>query len=282
MQTNTSSSSGSLLRIIILIVGSVTFLLLFFANKTNLNTKPGPDTAGRTVVESAGIQDQLPPIQDPILAQEIVRAQNAPEEEKAPLLDSLTHTLEGNGRLDQAALLAHELALLAPTVPRKLKAGILSYEASQMPTISNDSLLFRAFSDQAMQNLESVTQEDETNEEALLYLGLTYVESRLQQNAMRGILTIRKVVEINPNNAEASFRLGLFSLQTGQTEKALSRFEKVLEVRPDDHIARLQYAYTLTQLGRNNEAKDALNDVIEKTGEPELIQQAQMLLSQLP
>ncbi|MEL6132638.1 MAG: tetratricopeptide repeat protein [Bacteroidota bacterium] len=282
MQTNTSSSSGSLLRIIILLVGGATFVLLFFANKTNLNTKPGPGTTAVVNENATGVEEQLLPIQDPALAQELVRAEGMEGKEKVTLLDSLTHVLEGNGRFDQAALLANELASLDPTVPRKLKAGILSYEASQIPTIANDSLLFRSFSNQAMTNLESVTQEDETNEEALLYLGLTYVESRLQQNAMRGILTIRKVLEVNPNNAEASFRLGLFSLQTGQIDKALPRFEKVLEIRPDDHIARFQYAITLTQLGRNKEAKDALNDVINKSGEPELVQQAQLFINQLP
>ena len=98
---------------------------------------------------------------------------------------------------------------------------------------------------------------------------------------MRGILTIRKVVEINPENAEAQFRLGVFSLQTGQFEKAVDRFRKVLDIRPDDNVARLQYAYGLSQLGQNKEAIAALNDVINESGNPELIQQAQSLLSQI-
>ena len=203
------------------------------------------------------------------------------DSERVSLLDSLIHSLEGIGRFDYAALLADELTFLETNGTRKLRAGILGYQASQTPTIANDSFLFRSYSDMAMRNLEDVVEEDETNEEALLYLGLSYVQSRLQQNAMRGILTIRKVVEINPENAEAQFRLGVFSLQTGQFEKAVDRFRKVLDIRPDDNVARLQYAYGLSQLGQNKEAIAALNDVINESGNPELIQQAQSLLSQI-
>jgi tetratricopeptide (TPR) repeat protein len=47
---------------------------------------------------------------------------------------------------------------------------------------------------------------------------------------MRGILMLRKIVEEEPDNAEAHWHLGLFSVQSGQLDKALDRFKKVKEL----------------------------------------------------
>lgn len=50
------------------------------------------------------------------------------------------------------------------------------------------------------------------------------------QDPMRGIMMLREVVEEDPNNAEAHWHLGLFSIQSGQYEKALDRFRKVRDL----------------------------------------------------
>jgi tetratricopeptide (TPR) repeat protein len=50
------------------------------------------------------------------------------------------------------------------------------------------------------------------------------------QEPMRGIMMLREILEEDPNNAEAHWHLGLFSVQSGQYDKALERFKKVLEL----------------------------------------------------
>lgn len=50
------------------------------------------------------------------------------------------------------------------------------------------------------------------------------------QDPMRGIMMLREVLEEDPNNTEAHWHLGLFSIQSGQYEKALDRFQKVREL----------------------------------------------------
>ena len=49
------------------------------------------------------------------------------------------------------------------------------------------------------------------------------------EEPMRGIMMLREILEEDPNNAEAHWHLGLFSVQSGQYDKALERFTKVLE-----------------------------------------------------
>ena len=53
------------------------------------------------------------------------------------------------------------------------------------------------------------------------------------QDPMRGIMMLREILEEDPNNVEAHWHLGLFSVQSGQYEKALERFKKVIELEPD-------------------------------------------------
>lgn len=51
---------------------------------------------------------------------------------------------------------------------------------------------------------------------------------------MQGVLKIRSIAEAHPENVKAQFTLGLMSIQTGQFDKAVQRFDRVIELRPDD------------------------------------------------
>ncbi len=48
------------------------------------------------------------------------------------------------------------------------------------------------------------------------------------QNPMEGIMQFREILKEDPENIEVHYRLGLFSLQSGQFDKAVMRFEKVV------------------------------------------------------
>jgi len=50
------------------------------------------------------------------------------------------------------------------------------------------------------------------------------------EDPMRGIMMLREVLQEEPDNVEAHWHLGLFSIQSGQYDKALGRFQKVLEL----------------------------------------------------
>lgn len=50
------------------------------------------------------------------------------------------------------------------------------------------------------------------------------------QEPMRGIMMLREIVQEDPDNVEAHWHLGLFSVQSGQFDKALERFKKVRDL----------------------------------------------------
>ncbi|MEO0895941.1 MAG: tetratricopeptide repeat protein [Bacteroidota bacterium] len=269
-----------ILRWVVLGVGAILFVLLLLADKTNLTNKDRLDLDGAGV-ESVDLVDQinLAPIGNTDLQKKIDIASEAEGQEKAILLDTLVKQLAANREFPYAAKYASELTQLDSSFDKKLQLGLLSFEAAQSSIASGDTVNFRKFSDLAMSTLEGVQEIEPENEVALLYLGLSYMESRLQQNAMRGIRTIRSVLDINPNNVEASRLLGNFSMRTQQWNKAVGRFVKVLSLNPGDHESRLQLALAYYQLGEAENAQKELKIVLAESKNPEVLAAAQQLQS---
>lgn len=61
-------------------------------------------------------------------------------------------------------------------------------------------------------------------------LGVAYVTGT--QNPMQGIQLLLGVVKEEPKNLKANMNLGMFSMKSGQFQKAIERFKTVIEVNP--------------------------------------------------
>ena len=73
---------------------------------------------------------------------------------------------------------------------------------------------------------------------------------------MQGIGLLKEIIEDEPTNEQALFYLGDFSLQTGQFDKAVTRFVKLTEISPKTP----QYWYLLAQAYElNKNSKDAID-----------------------
>lgn len=53
------------------------------------------------------------------------------------------------------------------------------------------------------------------------------------QSPMQGVMMLREILEEDPNQVDVHWHLGHFSVQSGQYDKAVERFQKVIEL--DDH-----------------------------------------------
>jgi tetratricopeptide (TPR) repeat protein len=73
---------------------------------------------------------------------------------------------------------------------------------------------------------------------------------------MEGIGKIREVVAKDSTNVYAQMTLAEASLMSGQLDKALERFSKVVELQPDNLEAIFRAAETAEQMGKNKEAVD--------------------------
>lgn len=76
------------------------------------------------------------------------------------------------------------------------------------------------------------------------------------QEPMRGIKMLLEIVKEEPDNAEAHWNLGLFSVKSGQYDKALDRFKKVVELDADGYPDAMFY------LGRTYATLDSIPQAI--------------------
>ncbi len=77
------------------------------------------------------------------------------------------------------------------------------------------------------------------------------------EDPMRGIMALREILKDDPNNVEAHWHLGLFSVQSGQYDKALERFKNVIELAGDSIPDAWFY------LGRTYATLDSIPQAIE-------------------
>lgn len=98
---------------------------------------------------------------------------------------------------------------------------------------------------------------------------------------MKGILQMRTLAEKHPDNADLQWNMGLFSMQSGQYEKAVARFENVIQLDAQRLNAYMQLAMSYSALQDTSNATSVLSTLIEKS-EGEAIQEtAKMMLEKL-
>ena len=85
------------------------------------------------------------------------------------------------------------------------------------------------------------------------------------QSQMKGILQMRSLSEKYPENADLQWNMGLFSIQSGQYEKAVARFEKVINIDAQRFDAYMQLAMSYLALQDTSAATGVLISLIDKS-----------------
>lgn len=84
---------------------------------------------------------------------------------------------------------------------------------------------------------------------------------------MQAVLQIRDFAEAHPENVRAQFTLGLMSMQTGQYEKAVERFDKVVTLDADYGEAYLMKARAHLALKDTAQARSNFNEALNRADE---------------
>jgi Flp pilus assembly protein TadD len=85
------------------------------------------------------------------------------------------------------------------------------------------------------------------------------------QSQMKGILQMRSLSEKNPENPDLQWNMGLFSMQSGQFEKATVRFKKVITLDAQRLDAYMQLAVSYLALQDTSAASNVLSSLIDKS-----------------
>ena len=100
------------------------------------------------------------------------------------------------------------------------------------------------------------------------------------QSQMKGILQMRSLSEKYPENADLQWNMGLFSIQSGQYEKAVARFEKVINIDAQRLDAYMQLAISYLALKDTSAATGVLISLIDKS-EGDTQKKAEVMLEKL-
>jgi tetratricopeptide (TPR) repeat protein len=92
------------------------------------------------------------------------------------------------------------------------------------------------------------------NDSSMVGLGATLLFGEIAATPMEGIQKIREVVQRDSTNVYAQLTLGQASLLSGQLDKAVERFEKVVRLQPKNLEAILSLAETHERNGNKKAA----------------------------
>lgn len=159
------------------------------------------------------------------------------------------------------------LALNSNTYNNWLTAGDRFTDAYQN---TQDSLTQPALVQKAINAYQKALAIDKNGLDAKTGLGVAYVSGTA--NPMQGIQLLREVVEAEPENAKANMSLGLFSMKSGQYDKAVERFKTVLSKTPANAEAWFYMASSYENLGQKTDAIEAYSKSKELAADESLSQ----------
>ncbi|MBO9676181.1 MAG: tetratricopeptide repeat protein [Sphingobacteriaceae bacterium] len=171
--------------------------------------------------------------------------------EKIELAKQLAQKWDDVEQITPSALYLEVVAENEPSAKSWLAAGnqfIKAFESTQ------DSIAQPALLQKANASYKNALEKDSTNIEAKTGLGVTIVNGL--GAPMQGIAMLLEVVAKDPKNVKANMNLGLFSIKSGQFDKAIPRFNTVIATAPTPE-AYFYLGTALENLGRNKEAVNA-------------------------
>lgn len=222
-------NSSRKLQIAVVSGAMLLFIALLFADTT-----PPPKTKELATVQAANkvdietvINSEKQSLGKTILDQASVlelKISNLQGKAKQELFDSLILLYDNHVKPAIAAYYTEAKNAVDPSPEGWAKTGNRYYHAVGFVKPENRSALYS----QAMFAYEKALALQPGNLEIKTALAACYVEGSAEP--MKGITMLREVIAVDSNNVKALLNLGMFAIKSGQTEKAIERFQKIISV----------------------------------------------------
>ena len=250
----------------IILISAVVLLVAFlFTRDIKGLVKPKEDTtaapaAGPMQAEAAEINlDEVSTVGKNLVGSAVAKEISAMENE--------FKTSKGSKKANLAAALAKRWDAVDQPVPSALYLEMVAQQEKTLNSWlasgeklmkafdnSRDSTLLQPLLQKANASYSAAVAIDSTNLDAKTGLGITIVNG--MGMPMQGIAMLMDVVKKDPKNLKANMSLGIFAIKSGQFDKAISRFNDIIAIKPSpDAYFYLATAYE--SLGKNKEAIDA-------------------------
>ena len=191
---------------------------------------------------------------------------SASENEKVDLHKKLAQQWDDLNQAAPAAFYYELIAQKEPGFTPWLKTGDKFTEAYQQTA---DTLMQPALVQKAIQAYQEADKLQPNTPEVKTGLGIAYVSGT--PNPMQGIQLLLEVVKNDPKNVKANLNLGLFSMKSGQYEKAVDRFKTVIAQAPSAE-AWFYLASSYENMGMKSDAVGAYLKTKEIASDPNMSQ----------
>lgn len=252
-----------------ILIGAVVLLVAFlFTRDIKGLVKPKEETnstaAGGPMASQAPATAEINLKEVSTVAKNTINASLAAE---IVTLENAYNSASEDKKAAEAKLLAKKWDDLEQTVPSALYLEIV---ASKEPTLNNwltagdtfmkafdntrDSVLLPALLQKANFAYTNAVKIDSNSNDAKTGLGITIVNG--MGAPMSGIAMLMDVVKKDPKNLKANMSLGTFAMKSGQFDKAITRFQNIIAMKPSPE-AYFYLGTAYENLGKNTEAIEA-------------------------
>jgi lipopolysaccharide biosynthesis regulator YciM len=191
-------------------------------------------------------------------------------------LDSLSHGWYHAGYPDIAADFDRQLADRKPSVAAYMRAGQTFFEA--LPTDTSQTMQVNLVYG-ARYCYEQALAIDSNYLDARIGLAQVFVQGT--NEPMKGIMMLRELDAQYPGNVAINMELGRFSVMSGQYDKAIERFNSVLQKDSLHLQARFLLAESFMAVGDTVQAVKTLEKTIGLTGDPVMDDQVRQYIESL-
>ena len=273
------------IRIIISLFGILLILVLYRLpggvvdnGNNNLEAK---DQGHNNIMDSTGVS--LIEVHNQELAEETVheiqilkqRISLADSEQAVNLTDSLSSIYIASNLYDSAAMLYEQLLSNNSDINLINKTADLYFDAYNF---AMDREKASYLGGKARQYYNKVLGADSTRFDIKNKIAMTYVSS---SNPMRGIDMLKEILDNDPENEDAIYSMGLLSLQSGQYNKAVERFEQLTKINSGNIQGQFYLGLSYYELGDMDKAKTQFELVKSMGNDPAIMTTVDNYLNEL-
>lgn len=190
--------------------------------------------------------------------EKIVQKYNkANEKEQIFWTDSLIVFFKTNMKFDSAAYYQEKIALKNDNMQNWQKAGDSFYEAFKY-AVSIDEKKAVTLAEKTQKYYEKIVAQNPNDLDTKANLAMTYI---FDKNPMKPVLTLRDNLDKNENHELTLLHLGMLAIRSGQLDKAVIRFEKIIQLNPKNFEAKIYLADVWIKQNKKQDAKKILEEI---------------------
>ncbi len=262
-------------QLIIVVISVAVIILLSRLPKTVVNTNESLEgsVSSEKVELSPSFHSKKLSIEDSILIGDLRTLVQSTSTTKS--YQKIVSAFSERSYFDSAAYYA-QLCFEKTTDLQCLKEAADNYYEAFSLSLNADHK--KLLSKKAKTCLEQYLKEVPDDLDLKVKLGMVLTSS---SNPMEGILKIREVLTVDPNNKSALLNLGLLSIQSGQYLKAIERFKKLVSLDSKNAMYHLYLGVAFLESGQKEKAKAELNLVKDYTNDEKIRNFASQYLNEL-